>query len=73
MCEMTYGWTVEMVVKASRVGLRIEEVPVTYRPRRGGQSKVGGSLRGSLVAAYTLLGCAVTYATRSELSSASGH
>jgi len=73
MREMTYGWTVEMLVKASRLGLRMEEVAVTYRPRRGGQSKVGGSLRGSLAAAYKLLGCAVTYATRSEWSNASGH
>jgi glycosyltransferase involved in cell wall biosynthesis len=63
MREMTYGWTVEMLVKASRRGLRIHEVAVMYRPRLGGQSKVGGSLRGSLVAAYKLLGCAVTYAT----------
>jgi glycosyltransferase involved in cell wall biosynthesis len=62
MREMTYGWTVEMLVKAARAGLRIEEVPVAYRPRLGGRSKVGGSLRGSLGAAAKLLGCAVTYA-----------
>jgi glycosyltransferase involved in cell wall biosynthesis len=62
MREMTYGWTVEMVVKAARAHLRIVEVDVPYRPRRGGRSKVAGSLRGSLGAAGTLLMCAVAYA-----------
>jgi glycosyltransferase involved in cell wall biosynthesis len=64
MREMTYGWTVEMLVKASRSGLRIEQLPIPYRPRRGGRSKVGGDPRASLAAAYKLLGCAVTYATQ---------
>src|SRR5712692_509533 len=63
MREMTYGWTVEMLVKAARVRLRIEEVEVEYRPRLGGRSKVGGSVSGSLRAASTLLGCALAYAT----------
>jgi glycosyltransferase involved in cell wall biosynthesis len=63
MREMTYGWTVEMLVKAARARLRIEQVEVVYRPRLGGRSKVGGSLSGSLRAASTLLGCAVAYAT----------
>jgi glycosyltransferase involved in cell wall biosynthesis len=61
MREMTYGWTVEMLVKAARAGLRIEELPVSYRPRLGGRSKVGGSLGGSLGAAAKLLGCTLTY------------
>jgi glycosyltransferase involved in cell wall biosynthesis len=65
MRERTYGWTVEMLVKAARQGLRIQQIPITYRPRLGGASKVGGSLRGSLSASYKLLGCAVTYATGS--------
>jgi glycosyltransferase involved in cell wall biosynthesis len=65
MREMTYGWTVEMLVKAARAGARIAEVRVVYRPRRGGRSKVGRSLRGSVHAAYTLLGCAVVYGTAS--------
>ncbi|HLZ27776.1 MAG TPA: glycosyltransferase family 2 protein [Chloroflexota bacterium] len=63
MREMTYGWTVEMLVKAARAGLRIEEAAIEYRPRMGGQSKVAGTLRGSLRAAATLLGCAVVYLT----------
>lgn len=47
MAEMTYGWSVEMAVKARRAGLRYREVPVGYR-RRVGRSKVGGTLRGSV-------------------------
>lgn len=61
MREMTYGWTVEMLVKASRADLRIEQVAIEYRPRLGGQSKVAGNLRGSLRAAASLLSCAVVY------------
>jgi len=59
--EMTYGWTVEMLIKAARLGLRIEEVEVEYRPRRGGRSKVGGSWRGSVAAGWTLLACVWAY------------
>jgi glycosyltransferase involved in cell wall biosynthesis len=55
--EMTYAWTVEMLIKAARLGLRIEEVRVEYRPRLGGCSKVGGSLPGSLAAGWALLAC----------------
>jgi len=61
MAEMTYGWTVEMLAKAARAGLRVEQVDVRYRPRLGGRSKVGGSLGGSLAAAASLLRCAVRY------------
>src|SRR5216683_4636037 len=63
MREMTYGWTVEMLVKAARAGLRVEHVDVEYRPRLGGRSKVGGNAIGSLRAATSLLGCAVAYST----------
>jgi glycosyltransferase involved in cell wall biosynthesis len=62
MREMTYGWTVEMLVKSARAGLRIEEAAVEYRPRLGGRSKVAGDLGGSIRAAARLLGCAVAYA-----------
>jgi glycosyltransferase involved in cell wall biosynthesis len=72
MREMTYGWTVEMLVKASRQRLRIEQIEVEYRPRRGGQSKVAGDLRASLSAACKLLTCALTYATARHWSTASG-
>ncbi|MDP9472247.1 MAG: glycosyltransferase family 2 protein, partial [Chloroflexota bacterium] len=48
MREMTYGWSVEMIARASRRGLRVREVPVTYRKRAGGESKVSGNLRASV-------------------------
>jgi glycosyltransferase involved in cell wall biosynthesis len=46
--EMTYGWNVEMQMRAARAGLRIMEVPLPYRCRAGGRSKVAGSMRGTL-------------------------
>jgi len=55
MREMTYGWPVEMVVRVARRGRRIVEVPVTHRPRLGGQSKVAGTFWGSLKAGYAFL------------------
>jgi len=48
MREMSYGWNLEMQMRVARAGLRVVEVPVAYRRRLGGQSKVAGSLRGSL-------------------------
>jgi hypothetical protein len=61
MRERTYGWTVEMLVKAERAQLRIVEMPVPYRPRLAGRSKVSGTVRGTLGAAWKLLGSAVRY------------
>ena len=55
MREMTYGWTVELIVKCAKRKLRIREVPVeTYR-RVAGKSKVSGILRGTVLAAYYLI------------------
>ncbi len=51
MQQMTYGWPVEMVVKAAHQGLRIKSVPIRYR-RRIGHSKVTGTIRGTILAAY---------------------
>jgi hypothetical protein len=48
MREMTYGWNIEMQMKAARARLRILEVPMPYRCRAAGQSKVAGSLRGTM-------------------------
>jgi len=50
MREQTYGWNLEMQMKAARAGLRILEVPVNHRRRTGGESKVSGTLRGTFVA-----------------------
>ena len=51
MEQMTYGWPVEMVVKAARKGLRIQSVPINYR-KRIGASKVSGTFRGTILATY---------------------
>jgi len=50
MSEMTYGWNIEMQIKAAQKGLRILEIPMPYRCRSGGKSKVAGSLRGTVKA-----------------------
>ena len=62
MREMTYGWTTEMIVKAARAELRIEQVPVAYRARGGGRSKVSGTVRGTVGAGYKLVTTAIRYA-----------
>jgi glycosyltransferase involved in cell wall biosynthesis len=56
MKEKTFGWPQEMLVKAARRGARIVEVPVSFRSRRSGKSKVSGTLRGTALAAYYILG-----------------
>jgi len=55
MREMTYGWNLEMQMRAARAGLRILELPVPYGRRLAGQSKVAGSLRGTLKASIRIL------------------
>jgi len=62
MREMTYGWPVEMIVKAARQGARIVELPVSYRPRSAGVSKVGGTVRGTILATYRILRITFRYA-----------
>ena len=62
MQEMTFGWPTEMMVKCARLGVPILEVPVSFAPRRAGQSKVSGTLRGSVLAAYYILGVTLRYA-----------
>jgi glycosyltransferase involved in cell wall biosynthesis len=46
--DRRFGWPLEMVLRAARAGWRVHEVEVAYLPRRGGRSKVSGSVRGSL-------------------------
>jgi glycosyltransferase involved in cell wall biosynthesis len=55
MREMTYGWNLEMQMRVARAGLRVLEVPVAYRKRLGGESKVAGSLRGSIRAGVRIV------------------
>ncbi len=55
MTDRTYGWTVQMQVRAARLGLRVTEVPVSYR-RRIGKSKISGTIRGVIGAGIKILG-----------------
>ncbi len=55
MKEETYGWNLEMQMKAARRGLRILEVPVNHRRRSAGVSKVSGTLRGTFVAGARII------------------
>ena len=66
MREMTYGWNVEMQMRAARAGLRILEIPVPCRCRLGGVSKVAGNLSGSLRAGTRILATIARIAKQSR-------
>jgi glycosyltransferase involved in cell wall biosynthesis len=68
MREMTYGWNIEMQMRAARAGLRIREIPVAYRCRTGGESKVAGSVRGTLRAGWRIVATFVRVAFSSRLA-----
>ncbi len=61
MQEMTYGFTVEMLVKAARSGCNITEIPIDYRRRGSGHSKVSGTLEGTVKSAYHLINTSLRY------------
>lgn len=54
MQDKTFGWTVEMQVRAAKLNLRCAEVPVSYR-KRIGVSKVSGTVKGTVLAGYKIL------------------
>jgi hypothetical protein len=54
MQDKTYGWTVEMQLKAAKLGYRCGEVSVDYR-KRIGYSKVSGTVKGTIMAGYKIL------------------
>jgi glycosyltransferase involved in cell wall biosynthesis len=58
--ETTYGWAVEMILKGALQGCRIVEVPVSYHPRIG-KSKISGTLKGTIGAAWFILTLIVRY------------
>ena len=60
MQDQTYGWTVEMQLKAAKHGLRCVEVAVSYR-RRIGVSKVSGTVKGTLLAGYKIIWTIIKY------------
>ncbi|MEO0928661.1 MAG: glycosyltransferase family 2 protein, partial [Cyanobacteria bacterium J06643_13] len=55
MTDRGFGWTVEMQVRATEEDLKICEIPVNYRPRQGGRSKISGTISGSLQAGTIIL------------------
>jgi len=54
MKDKTFGWTVEMQVKAAKLNLKFTEIPVSYR-KRIGVSKVSGTIKGTILAGYKIL------------------
>ncbi len=58
--ETTYGWAVEMILKGTLAGFRIMEVPVSYHPRIG-KSKISGTMKGTIGAAWFILSLIVRY------------
>jgi glycosyltransferase involved in cell wall biosynthesis len=58
--ETTYGWAVEMILKGAMAGFRVVEVPVSYHPRIG-KSKISGTLKGTVGAAWFILSLIVRY------------
>ncbi len=64
LTQMTYGWTVEMQIRAVRQGLQVEEIATPYA-RRIGRSKVSGTLRGVVCAGYKILAVIAAEARRS--------
>ena len=64
--DLDYGWNVEMQARALAEGLRIVEVPVSHRARRGGRSKISGSLRGTMQAGVKILWTAVVEGWRAR-------
>jgi hypothetical protein len=63
MEDKTYGWTIEMQLKALKQGLSYTEIPVRYK-KRIGQSKVSGTLEGSVKAGIKILGWIFKYSVR---------
>jgi hypothetical protein len=67
MKEMTFGWPVEMLVKASRAQYRIMELPIHYRRRSHGRSKIAGTLVGGAKAAYYMISTTLRYVGAKEI------
>ncbi len=66
MREQTYGWNLEMQMKAARASLRILEIPVSHRRRAGGESKVSGTLRGTFIAGARIIATLLRIATEKK-------
>ncbi len=65
MQDRAFGWTIEMQIRAVELGLRIREIPVPYRKRQQGTSKISGTISGVVTAAYWITRtCAALWITR---------
>jgi glycosyltransferase involved in cell wall biosynthesis len=73
MRDRSFGWTVEMQVRAHVLGLRVSEVPVTWRNRAAGVSKISGTLRGAALAGVGILGMIARLWWRERQRSAAAH
>jgi len=71
MWEETYGWNLEMQMKAARNGLRVLEIPVSHRRRAGGESKVSGTLRGTFLAGARIIVTLLRIAAEKKANSGS--
>jgi hypothetical protein len=61
MTDKSYGWTIEMQIKAAKQHLKMTEIPVRYRVRIG-QSKVSGTVKGTVMAGYKIITTIFKYA-----------
>jgi len=66
MRDTNYGWTIEMQIKATRHKLRVKGIPVSYRRRRAGQSKISGTLRGTFSAGMKIIWTLFRYSLRTD-------
>ncbi len=69
--ETSYGWAVEMILKGALAGFRVVEIPVSYYPRIG-KSKISGTLKGTLGAAWFILSLIVRYYFRHRRATTPG-
>ncbi|MCL4523915.1 MAG: glycosyltransferase family 2 protein [Acidobacteria bacterium] len=66
MRDRNYGWTIEMQIKAARHKLRVQEIPVSYRRRRAGKSKISGTLRGTFSAGWKIIWTIFRYSLQAK-------
>jgi glycosyltransferase involved in cell wall biosynthesis len=71
MRDTNYGWTVEMQIKAARLGIRSTEVPVSYR-RRIGVSKITGTVAGTIGAGWKILWTIARYSVKKQTTDRTG-
>jgi glycosyltransferase involved in cell wall biosynthesis len=66
MRDTNFGWTIEMQIKAHRFGLKVVEIPVNYRKRIAGESKISGNFVGTVRAGWKILWTIAKYGLASR-------